>query len=52
MPFSLCDFPVEVLGDHTLSIRVRNTKGADISPATGTSLDFTATAICAFKRAR
>jgi len=52
MPFSLCDFPVEVLGDHTLSIRVRNTKGADISPAAGTSLDFTVTAICAFKRAR
>jgi len=50
VPFSLCDTPIEVLGDHTLSVKVRNTKGADISPATGTSLDFTVTAICHFKR--
>jgi len=51
-PFSLCDTPIRLLGDHTLSIRVRNTKGADISPAAGTSLDFTVTALCEFKRAR
>jgi len=39
-PFSLADIPLEVLGDHTLSVRVRNTKGADIAPAAGTSLVF------------
>jgi len=51
-PFSLCDYPIEVLGDHTISIRVRNTKGADISPAAGTGLAFTVTAVCVFKRTR
>jgi len=50
VPLSLCDTPIRVPGDHVLSIRVRNTKGADITPPTGTSLDFTITAICEFKR--
>jgi hypothetical protein len=39
-PFSLASSPIEVPGDHTLSIRVRNTKGASISPSAGTSLVF------------
>jgi len=35
--FTLKDFPIEVLGDHTFSIRVRNTSGANKAPATGSS---------------
>jgi len=38
--FSLAETPVEVPGDHTLSVRARNISGAAISPAAGTSLDF------------
>jgi len=38
--FSLKDYPIEVLGDHTLSVRARNISGASISPAAGTSLNF------------
>jgi len=50
VPFSLKGTPIEVLGDHTLSVRVRNVKGAAISPAAGTSLTFTITAIYEFQR--
>jgi hypothetical protein len=39
-PFTLKDSPIEVLGDHTLEIKVRNISGAAISPAAGTSLIF------------
>jgi len=49
-PFTLEGSPIEVPGDWTLSVKVRNTKGADISPTTGTSLTFTITAICKFWR--
>jgi len=35
--FTLKDFPIEVLGDHTLSVRVRNISGVNKAPATGTS---------------
>jgi len=35
--FTLKDFPIEVLGDHTFSIRVRNTAGVNKAPATGAS---------------
>jgi len=38
--FSLKDYPIEVLGDHTLSVKARNISGASITPATGTSLNF------------
>jgi len=38
--FSFADMPVEILGDHTFSVRVRNTKGSSISPASGASLVF------------
>jgi len=50
--FTLCESPIRVLGDHTLSVKVRNTKGADISPAAGTSLTFTIDLITQFKRTR
>ena len=36
----ILDTPVEVLGDHTLSVRVRNISGAAITPDAGTSLIF------------
>jgi len=35
--FTLKEFPIEVLGDQTFSIRVRNTSGANKAPATGSS---------------
>jgi len=35
--FTLKDYPIEVLGDHTFSIRVRNTAGVDKAPASGAS---------------
>jgi len=38
--FTLVDTPLEVLGDHTLSVTARNISGGAISPATGTSLTF------------
>jgi len=38
--FSLAETPIEVPGDHTLSVKARNISGGSISPATGTSLDF------------
>jgi len=48
--FSFKEMPIEVLGDHTLSVRARNIKGASISPAAGTSLIFDIAMVCAFKR--
>jgi len=38
--FSLAESPIEVPGDHTLSVKARNISGGSISPAAGTSLDF------------
>jgi len=35
--FSLKDFPIEVPGDQTLSVRVRNISGADKAPASGSA---------------
>jgi len=52
LPFTLETFPIEVLGDHTISIRARNIKGAVISPAAGTSLDFTITSVVEYKRTK
>jgi len=52
LPFTLEALPIEVLGDHTISIRVRNIKGTSISPAVGTSLEFTITAIVEYKRTK
>jgi len=39
-PFSFAEMPLEILGDHTLSVRVRNTSGGSIAPSSGTSLVF------------
>jgi len=49
-PFTLERSPITVLGDQTLEVRVRNIKGADISPAAGTALTFTVTAIVEYLR--
>ena len=35
--FTLKDFPIEVLGDHTLSIKVRNVSGSSKSPSSGSA---------------
>jgi len=35
--FTLKDYPIEVKGDHTLSIRVKNVSGADKSPSSGSA---------------
>jgi len=49
-PFSLASLPIEVLGDHTLSIRARNTSGSSKSPTSGNSITVTVTAIVKFFR--
>jgi len=49
-PFSLAETPIEVLGDHTISVRARNISGAAISPATGTSLIFHVEGVAEFQR--
>ena len=40
-PFSLKNIPVEVKGDHTLKVTIKNISGADQTPATGASWTFT-----------
>jgi len=45
VPFTLKETPIEVLGDHTLSIRAINVSGGDLTPATDTSITITVTAI-------
>jgi len=50
IPFSLKDFPIDVLGDHTLKIVVRNTSGASKSPASGSKWSVTITAVVEYKK--
>lgn len=50
IPFSLEAYPIELLGDRTLSIRVRNTSGASKSPTAGTSIQARITALTKFIR--
>jgi len=50
IPFSLKNFPIEVLGDHTLSVRVRNVSGSDKSPASGSSWSVSVYAIAKYER--
>jgi len=38
---SFKDYPIEVLGDHTLSVKVKNVSGASKSPASGSSWSVT-----------
>jgi len=49
-PFTLQSYPIELLGDHTLSIRARNTSGASKSPTSGNSITVTVTALVKFIR--
>jgi len=48
IPFTLKNFPLEVLGDHTLSIRCINISGASKSPASGSSWTVTVKAIARY----
>ena len=50
VPFSLEAIPITVEPGHALYGIIRNIKGSAISPATGTALKFTITAICTFER--
>lgn len=47
---SLAENPIEVKGDHTLSIRIRNVSGSAIAPATDTALTFTVIAVAKYNR--
>jgi hypothetical protein len=49
-PFTLEEFPIDVLGDHTLTIKARNTSGGALSPATGTSITITVRAVAEYMR--
>jgi hypothetical protein len=49
-PFSLKESAIRVLGDHTIAIKARNIKGADISPSAGTSLTFNVEGIAEYIR--
>jgi len=46
--FSLEGFPIELAGDHTLSIRAVNVSGSALSPGTGASIVVTVTAVCKY----
>ena len=48
--FTLKDFPIEVMGDHTFSIRVENVSGASKSPTAGSSWSVTITAVAKYER--
>jgi len=48
--FSLKQMPVEVPGDQTLSIRVRNTSGADKSPSAGASWTVTIKTLAKYEK--
>lgn len=49
-PFTLKNSPIEVPGDQTLSIFVRNVSGADKSPASGSAWTVTLKAIGVYER--
>jgi len=49
--FSLKEFPIELTGDHTLSIKVKNTSGADKSPASGSNWSVVVTVVAKYERA-
>jgi len=50
LAFTLKDYPIEVLGDHTLSIRVRNVSGADKSPASGSAWSVKVKLVAVYER--
>jgi len=49
--FTLEDMPIEVRGDHTLSIKVKNISGADKSPTSGSAWSVTLKAIVKYEKA-
>jgi len=49
-PFTLKDFPIEVLGDHVFEFRARNISGASLSPPTGTKITLTAWVMHEYQR--
>jgi len=38
VPFTLEHYPIELVGDHTLKVTVKNISGADITPPTGSAI--------------
>ncbi len=48
--FNLQNFPIEVPGDQTLSIRVRNISGSDLSPASGSAWSVSLNAVGKYQR--
>ena len=50
VPFTLKDFPIEVLGDYTFSIRVKNTSGADKTPTAGSAWTVTVKMLGKYER--
>jgi hypothetical protein len=50
IPFTLENYPINVPGDHTLTIKARNTSGGTLSPATGQNITITVTAISEYLR--
>jgi len=49
--FSLKNFPIEVPGDQTLSVRVKNISGADKAPASGSAWSVTLKMVGKYERA-
>ncbi|MCD6369841.1 MAG: hypothetical protein J7L38_08650 [Thermoproteales archaeon] len=49
IPFTLKDLPIEVLGDHTLSVKIRNISGSNKTPTSGSEWSFTFTAIVRYE---
>jgi len=49
-PFSLKNYPIEVLGDHTLKVTAKNVSGSDITPPTGTSITLTFYAVVEYHK--
>jgi len=50
VPFTLKEFPIELTGDHSLSIRVKNISGADKSPTSGSAWTVTVKLIGKYER--
>jgi len=50
IPYSLQDMPIEVKPNETFSIKVRNTKGSNITPASGKSITFTTIATVVYRK--
>jgi len=51
LTFTLKDFPIEVLGDNTFSIFVKNVSGADKSPSSGSAWSVEAKLVALYEKA-